>query len=168
MRLAILIVLIIIIILSLNINIYFKSFRDTYKIYIKLGTIFILIPHHKIIKSIIEKEKGKSKTKKINDVLNSLKLKKLILIIFSHSTLEHLYIAKFSKNIYYKNYSNVIYCIIASNIRGLSHSYFRYINKTNLLLNDDKSYENIDYYIQIKTNIINLFLSWILYKIKER
>lgn len=168
MQIAILIFSLIIIILSSNFNIYFKSVNDTYKVYIKIGIFYFLIPHHRIIKSIKEKELSKSFNEQIEDIIMAFSKRKLILHIFSHSTIEHLYIAKFSNNPYLKAYSCGLYYIIANNIRGLLHNYFRYVNEDILILKNDVCYENVDYYFHAYISIIGLISAGIKYIIKER
>lgn len=93
MMLAIFLFLISILFLSSNIRIHIKSMNDTMKIYMKIGIFYVLIPHHKIFSKIFTNKKMDLTTVKKDMV----KGKKLTLNIFSHSILDYIYIAKFSK-----------------------------------------------------------------------
>lgn len=168
MYIAILIFSLLAIILSSNINIYFKSINDTYKIYLKLGLFYFHIPHHRIIKYFKEHELNKKPSEQIKDARMAISKRNLILIILSRSTLNHLYIAKFSSDVYLKAISSTLYYIIANNIRGLSHYYFKHVNKDALILKNDMCYENIDYYFHAYIHVYSLIFAGIKYKIKGR
>ena len=156
MMLAIFIFLVSIVLLSSNIHFYFKSKNDVVKTYIKIGMFYVIIPHHKMFSKLVF-----SNNEFIVNMKNSFKLfKSLTFNIFSHSIIDRIYIAKFSKNkILESPIENVLYLIFANQLRGLLHSSFRYIDNDNIKLEYDEGYENIDYYLDAHISIFNLILA---------
>ncbi|HIT44227.1 TPA: hypothetical protein IAA91_05270, partial [Candidatus Avacholeplasma faecigallinarum] len=89
--------------------------------------------------------------------------KRLTLNIFSHSVINHIYIAKFSNSyLYNEPISNGLYLIVANQIRGLLQSRFKIVNVDDIRLNYEKRYENIDYYVDAYISVIDLI--WALVK----
>lgn len=147
MLLAILIFLIVILILSTNIHIYLLSQNDTIKIYVKIWRISFNIPYQKII---LKRNKTKRKEK-------GQKHKKLILNILSRSTIDHIYIAKYTNEKIFTNpISNGLYLLIISIIFGLLHCRSRHVYNKDLRLQYASSYENVDYYLDAHIDIISI------------
>lgn len=150
MMLVIFIFLVSIIFLSANIKIHILSINDTIKAYLKIGVFYFNIPHRKIISNII-RSTSSIKREAIN------KSKGLIFNILSHSILDRIYIAKYSKAILSDNpIENGIYLIVTNQLRALLQRSFKYVNDDKLLLQYDKYYENIDYYFEAHLSVISL------------
>lgn len=162
--LAIFIFLISIVLLSTNIHLYIRSKNDTIKVYIRIGMFYVYIPHHKIFSKLIF-----SKKDSIIDIKDSLMhFKSLTLNILSHSCINRIYLAKYTKeDIYLNPIENAMYYIFAFQFRGLLNNYFKYINNNNVVLKYDKSYENIDYYFDGYCSIFDLIYSSIENIIKK-
>lgn len=153
MMLAIFIFLILILLLSSNVHLHIKSMNDTVKAYLKIGVFYVLIPHHKILTDILVNRDTDIKKLK-NDFAHA---KKLTLNIFSHSILDHMYIAKFSKNNLLESpIGNGLFLILMHQFRGLLQSRFRFVDTSNIRLAYDPSYENVDYSISAHISIMNL------------
>ncbi len=153
MMLAIFIFLISIIVLASNIHIYIKSMNDTLKIYLKIGLFYVVIPHHKLISKLIFEKNNRLETMK-NDFKKG---KRLTLNIFSHSIIDHIYIAKFSRTQLADNpIGNGMYMILSNQFRGLLQSRFRLVDTKNIRLEYDKYYENVDYYVDAHISVLNL------------
>lgn len=151
MLLAIFIFIIIIILLSANVRIHIKSINDTIKLYFKIGILNIRVPHQKILRNLLSNMKFLPQMNKIS------KAKGLTINILSHSVLDYIYIAKFSKEELYNNpISNGLYLIFSNQIKGLLQSLFRIVDYNNIKLIYDHTYENIDYYLEAHLSIINL------------
>lgn len=152
MMLSIFIFLVLVIILSINVRIHITSMNDTIKGYFKIGVFYITIPHRKILsKAILKKPDFFKARESIN------KNKGLIFNILSHSILDRIYIAKYSKSSLSGNpIENGIYLIVINQLRALLHNSFKYIYNDNLLLKYDKYYENVDYYFEAHLSIISL------------
>lgn len=153
MMLAIFIFLILILLLSSNVHVHIKSVNDTVKAYLKIGVFYVLIPHHKILSGIlINRDTDLRKIK--NDFA---KAKKLTLNIFSHSILDHMYIAKFSKTSLLESpIGNGLFLILMHQFRGLLQSRFRFVDTNNIKLEYDPCYENVDYSIRAHISILNI------------
>ena len=159
MVLAIFIFLISILVLASNIHIYVKSMNDTLKVYVKIAMFYVLIPHHKIFSKLFTNKNVNLNTIK-KDLISG---KRLTLNIFSHSVINHIYIAKFSNSyLYNEPISNGLYLIVANQIRGLLQSRFKIVNVDDIRLNYEKRYENIDYYVDAYISMIDLI--WALVK----
>lgn len=151
MLLAIFIFIILILILQANIRIHIKSINDTLKLYFKIGILNIRVPHHNILRDLLSNMNSFPKRDKIN------KARGLTINILSHSVLDYIYIAKFSKEELYNNpISNGLYLIVSNQIRGLLQSLFRIVDYNNVRLIYDNRYENIDYYLEAHISVINL------------
>lgn len=153
MMLAIFIFLISVLFLSSNIHVYIKSVNDTIKVYVRIGIFYVLIPHHKMISKLIFHKKTDMRKLK-NDLVHG---KRFTLNIVSHSIINHLYIAKFSKQSLSENpIENGMYIIVTNQLRGLLHRYFRFVDTNHIKLQYDAYYENIDYYLDAHISVINL------------
>ncbi|MBE6136955.1 MAG: hypothetical protein E7176_00980 [Erysipelotrichaceae bacterium] len=156
MMLAIFVFLISIVLLSSNIHLYIRSKEDTIKVYIRIGMFYATIPHHKMFRYLIF-----SKNDSIIDIRDSImRIKSLTLNIFSHSIINRIYIAKFSKDSLLKHpIENALYLIFANQFTGMLQGYFKYVDINNIKLEYDKSYENIDYYFDGHISVYNLIYS---------
>ena len=166
---AIFILLIIIFILAIRIDIFLKSVDDTIKLYLKVGAIYLSIPHHRLISDLIIKEKNKSRTQRKEDIEKIAKSKNLILNIFSHSSLDRLYIKRITKNsIYKKPILNTLFIILVMQVKGFVHKSFKSVRNDYLVFINDNDYENIDYYVQAHTDIISFIYAWMKTYIEKR
>lgn len=163
MIIAILILFLVIIILSIRINLHIVSVNDTYKIYMKISKFVILIPHQRLFAKVIEKEKNKSLKDKKEDLFKALESKTLIYNIFSHSILERIYIKKIiDKRRNDKPFDVASYYILSSQILSFVYRHFKFINNESLLLDDTNSYENVDYYLHARTDIVSLLWAYVV------
>ena len=152
-----------ILLLSINVHIYFKSAGDTWKVVTKIAFFHIRIPHQRLIEKMLAKEKTKTYQEKKEDFKKTIS-SNIWNELAKHSSLERLYIAKFSRSdLYCHPLSNAAYLIVSNQIRGYVSAKFRRVAFSNIELRKDPSYENIDYYIAIKTDVINLIL--VLFKV---
>lgn len=159
MILAILIFCIVILLLSVNVHFYIVSENDTIKIVIKVGVFKFLVPHQRIL----DKIQRLSKTDKYYKKWTGKKNKYLILNIFSHSKINHIYIAKYSKlPIDMIPISNGLYYIFTGLLFGILHCRVRQVDIKDLRLQYVKNYENVDYYIDTHTDVISLI--WVSIK----
>lgn len=156
MMLAIFIFLISIVFLASNMHIFIRSKEDTIKAYIRIGIFYAKIPHHKLLSKLIF-----SKTDSIIDIKDSFtRFKSLTLNIFSHSVINRIYIAKFSKDkIINHTIENAMYFIFANQFRGFLQNRFRYVDNDNIKLEYDESYENIDYFLDAHISVFNLIVA---------
>lgn len=163
MLIAILISLLVIYIASLEIKLNIKSKEDTLKIDMKIGFVSFLVPHQKIINKIREK----SIYEKKEEFVKFINKRDLIGNICKHSSLIRLYVARFSSEELYVNpFSNGIYHIVINRIKGLASIYFKRIDQGTVELIYNPEYENIDYYIEVKTDVISMIKAFIDTKFK--
>ena len=163
MIIAILILFLVIIILSIRINLHIVSVNDTYKIYMNISKVSILIPHQKIFAKVIDKEKKKKFKDKKEDLFKALESKKLIYNIFSHSVLERIYVKRLidkKKNEMPLNVAS--YYILSSQILSFVKRRFKLVNNDSILLDDTKNYENVDYYLHAKTDVISIIWAFVV------
>ena len=89
-----------------------------------------------------------------NFFVNSRKYLKNIL---NHSRLEKFYIAKFSKEDLYLNpILNGLYLISLSQFKSFLYNNFKLVDDSEIRLIKDELYDNIDYFICLKTDFISL------------
>ena len=163
MKIAILIILLVIIILSININLHIVSVNDTYKIYMKISRFEVMIPHRKIFAKVIEKEKNKKVKDKVEDLFKALDSKNLIYNIFSHSVLERIYIKKLIDKKKDNMPLNVAsYYILSSQILSFFKRQFKLVYNNSLLLDDTSTYENVDYYLHARTDLISILWAYVV------
>lgn len=145
MMLAIFIFLLIVLVLDLNIYVYVSCFKDSIKVYYSIGNYFHLLPLRKIISN-----------KNFNNK-NLKKNKRLILNIISHSIIDRVYFAKFSiKKLFMDPITNTSFFIFGNQLRGLLLRHSKLVNNSDIRLQHDKYYENLDYYIEAHINIISI------------
>lgn len=163
MIIAIFIFFLIILIAGTDIRLHIKSKDDSYKICLKFGFVWILLPHQQIF--------AKFKQKVIYDnkmnIFGLLRSNSLLLNICKHSCLNVFYVAKFAKeDLYINPIKNGLYHILANQIKGILSIIFKRIDKEAIKLVYDIEYENLDYCLEIKTNLISIFSAWIESKMK--
>ncbi len=157
----ILIFLFIIIVLSLNVYLSFKSSNDTIKIFGKIGFINFVIPYQKII--------SKQRIEKKDDLYKMISKRRLFYYLCKHSSLSFLYMARFTKEqIYINPYSNGLYYIFINQIKGLVSSVFKKIDQSKIELIYDSKYQNIDYLVEFKTDVIGIIVSFIEFLVKGK
>ena len=157
MIIAILILFLVIIILSIKINLHIVSVNDTYKIYMNISKLSFLIPHQKMFAKVIREEKKKTIKDKKEDLFKALESKNLIYNIFSHSILERLYIKKFIEENKNKTPLEVAsYYIFSSQILSFVKRRFKLVKNESLQLETTNNYENVDYYLHAKTDVISI------------
>lgn len=146
MLLAILIFLLLILILSLNIHINLLSRNDTIKLYVKIAKLSFNVPYQKLLNN-----EGSG-----NSIIK-IKHKKLILNILSRSTIDHIYIAKYTnKDIRVSPLVNAMFLLFSNLLVSILHCRSRHVNTKDLRLEYAASYENIDYYFAAHLDIISL------------
>ena len=162
MYLAIFIFLILVIILGTNININIKSVNDTIKIDAKLGLIRFVIPHHRMIKKIKEKERLKTNKEQISDFKKFLNKRHYLNRLFKHSSLSFFYLSRFTKEeIYLNPILNSVYLITSNQIYYYLSNHFKYVDYSKISLIHDEKYNNIDYYISFKSDLISILTALI-------
>ena len=118
--------------------------------------------YQKIFAGVIEKEQKKKLKDKKEDLIKALNSKNLIYNIFSHSVLERIYIKKLIDKDKNKIPLNVAsYYIFSSQIFSFVKSKFKLVNNNSLLL-DTTTYENVDYYLHAKTDVISLVWAFVV------
>lgn len=157
MYLAIFILLIIIIILATDVNVNIKSANDTIKIDAKIGLIRFVIPHHKLIANAMDKEKQKSRNEQKDDLKKLFNNRYYLNRLFKHSSLSMFYVARFTKEELYLNpIANGTYLMVSNQIKAYLSNHFKIVDYSNIKLVYDHNYENIDYYICVKSDFISL------------
>ena len=166
---AILILFFIILIAAINIELSIKSVNDTIKCYCKIGFISFVIPHQKIISNLIEKEKKKTKEEQRADFFSLINKRSIFIAICKHSSLNNLYLARFTKEELYINpFINGIYHILSNQIKGVASNLFKRIDEGIIELVYDSRYENVDYFLEIKTYVIGIASALIESNLKGR
>lgn len=161
MFLAIFIFVIIIFILAINVKINIKSANDTIKIDAKIGLIEFVLPHQRLIKKIYENKRKD----KLSDLKKVIETKYFLNRLFKHSSLSMFYMARFTKEELYLNpIINSTYLIISNQIYAFFNNHFKLVDNKKISLIYDEQYENIDYFISFKTNIISLLTAIIIRK----
>lgn len=139
---------------STNIHICILSRNDVLKCFIRIGRFYFLIPHHKLIYNLLHTNINFKKIKKRQKI--TLAITKSI---FSHSIIDELFIAKaYNKN---NIFENTLFYIISGIIIGLSHQSFRIVENDNIRLKQNPYYENIDYKIEVHSDVIKLLCALI-------
>ena len=157
MYLTIFILFMIIIIMSTTIVFNIKSVDDTVKIDVRIGFIRFVVPHQRLIGDLINKAKNKSNAEINKDLKNFFDNRKFIKRIINHSSLENFYIAKFSKEDLHLNpFVNAIYWITLGQVKSYLYNNFKLVDSCKIKLIKDDDYENIDYFICMKTDFISL------------
>ena len=158
MYLAIFILFMIILIMSTTINVNIKSVNDNLKIDAKIGFIRFVVPHQRLIRKMIDDTKNKTNKEISKDLKNFfVNSRKYIKRLLKHSKLEKFYIAKFSKEDLYLNpILNGIYIISLNQFKSFLYNNFKLVDDSEIRLIKDEQYENIDYFICLKTDFISL------------
>lgn len=165
MYLAIFIFVFLIFILTVDIEVNVKSANDTIKIDAKFGLIRFVIPHQKLISKALQKEQLKDKQKQREDLRNLFKNRHYLNRLFKHSSLSMLYIAKFTKEEVYLNpISNGAYLMVTNQIYAYLKHHFKMVDYRNLKLIYDENYENIDYFICVKADLISILTAILIRK----
>ncbi|MDE7263917.1 MAG: hypothetical protein K2N64_04585 [Anaeroplasmataceae bacterium] len=165
MYLAIFIFVIIILILAIDIEINVKSADDTLKIDAKVGLIRFVIPHQRLISKAMEKEQLKNKQQQRDDFKKLFKNRHYLNRLFKHSSLTMFYIARFTKEELYLNpILNGAYLMVSNQIHAYLNHHFKMVDKSNIKLLYDEHYENIDYFICVKSDLISILAAILIRK----
>lgn len=157
MYLAIFIFIVLIWILSTDIHLNIKSANDTIKLDAKFGLIRFVIPHHRLIEKAIVKAKQKNINEQRNDFKKLIENRRYFNRLFKHSSLSMFYMARFTKEELYLNpIQNGVYLIISNQIKAYFKNHFKRVDEDNIKLIYDQKYQNIDYFICLKTDFISL------------
>lgn len=157
MNWAILIFIILILILSMDIHINVKSANDTIKMDAKIGLIRFVIPHQKLILKQIQLEQEKNIREQKNDFKKLLDNRHYLNRLFKHSSLSMFYMARFTKEELYLNpIQNGVYLIVSNQMKAFFNNHFKFVEEDKIILVFDEHYENIDYYICFKTDLISI------------
>ncbi len=155
--LAILIFILLILILSIDIHVNIKSANDTIKIDAKFGLIRFVIPHQKLISKQLEQVQQKNIHEQRNDLKKILNSRRYLNRLFKHSSLSMFYMARFTKEELYLNpIQNGVYLIVSNQIKAFFKNHFKFVDEDQIKLIVDENYENIDYYICFKTDLISI------------
>lgn len=166
---AILIFILLILIAASEIQIHIKSVEDTIKVDAKIGIFSFLVPHQKIITKMIEKEKSKTRKEQTDDFFSAIGKRGLLLEVCKHSTLSQLYMARFTKEQLHQNpMMNGIYWILSGQVKGFAVNHFKLVEESSIQLVYDHRYENVDYYIGLRTDVISLLTAIIKSKLKGK
>ncbi|MBQ3253876.1 MAG: hypothetical protein IJA65_04895 [Acholeplasmatales bacterium] len=132
------------------------SEKDTIKSYLKIGMLRFLVPHQRILAKLQSASLS-------NKGWRESKIRIFILNIFSHSIIDHIYIAKYSKNpLNSIPISSGIYLTIAGILFGILNCRTRHIIRKDLRLKYVSSYENVDYYLDARMDVITFI--WVSIK----
>ena len=163
MYLAIFIFIILIILLATDVEINIKSADDTIKIYAKIGLIRFVIPHQRLISNALKKEQLKDKQKQREDFKKLFKNRHYLNRLFKHSSLSMFYIARFTKEELYLNpILNGAYLMVSNQISAYLNHHFKMVDYRNIKLIYDEQYENIDYFICVKADLISILTAIII------
>ncbi len=157
MYLAIFIFILVIWILSVDIHVNIKSADDTIKIDAKFGLIRFVIPHHKIIEKLVIKTRQKNINEQRNDFKKLIENRHYFNRLFKHSSLSMFYMARFTKEeIYLNPIQNGVYLIVSNQIKAYFKNHFKSVDEDKIKLIYDEQYQNIDYFLCLKTDLISL------------
>lgn len=158
MYLTIFILFMVILVMSTSINVNIKSVNDNLKIDVRVGFIRFVIPHQRLIRKMIDDSKIKTNTELSKDLKNFfINSRKYAKNIFKHSRVEKFYIAKFSKEDLYLNpILNGLYIISLNQFKSFLYNNFKLVDDSEIRLIKDELYDNIDYFICLKTDFISL------------
>lgn len=165
MFLAIFIFVLLIILFTVDIEINIKSANDTIKIDAKFGLIRFVIPHQKLISKALKSEQLKNKQKQREDFKKLFKNRHYLNRLFKHSSLSMFYMAKFTKEEVYLNpILNGAYLMVSNQIYAYLKHHFKMVDYRNLKLIYDEHYENIDYFICVKADLISILTAILIRK----
>ncbi len=165
MYVAIFIFIIIIIILAIDIEINLKSANDTIKIDAKIGLIRFVIPHHRLIQKALKSEQLKEKHEQREDFKKLFKNRHYLNRLFKHSSLSMFYLARFTKEELYLNpILNGAYLMLSNQINAYLTNHFKMVDNSNIKLIYDEHYENIDYFVCVKTDLISILTAILIRK----
>ena len=144
--------------MSTTVNINIKSVNDNLKIDVRIGFIRFVVPHQRLIRKMIDDAKNKPNTEITKDLKNFFgNTRKYAKNLFKHSRLEKFYIAKFSKEDLYLNpILNGLYIISLNQFKSFLYNNFKLVDDSEILLIKDELYNNVDYFICLKTDFIGL------------
>lgn len=163
MYLAIFIFILIIVILALDIEINVKSADDTIKIDAKIGLIRFVIPHQRLISKALKSEQLKDKQQQKDDFKKLFKKRHYLNRLFKHSSLTMFYMARFTKEELYLNpIINGVYLMISNQIHAYFNHHFKLVDNSNIKLVYDEHYENVDYFICFKADLISILTAFII------
>lgn len=169
MIIAILIFFVIILILSIRIELNIKSADDTLKMNARIAFFSFVIPHQRLITKAIQKEKEKTLGEQRKDFFKMLQQRGLLLELFKHSSLNELYLARFSQQQLYDNpIANGLYLATSASIKSFASRHFKQIESSKIQLVYKPNYENIDYFISFKTDVIGVLITLIKSKKKGK
>lgn len=165
MYITIFIFLVIIAILAIDIKINVKSVNDTLKIDASIGLIRFVIPHQRLIEKAIKSEKLKSSSEQKNDLINLLNNRHYLNRLFKHCSLSLLYIARFTdEQLYLNPIQNGVYLMVSNQLKAYCFNHFKMVDDSKIKLIYDEQYENIDYYLSVKTDLISLLTTILIRK----
>lgn len=157
MYVAIFIFVIVIVLLAVDIEINVKSANDTIKIDAKVGLIRFVIPHQRLISKALESEQLKNKQRQREDLKKLFKNRRYLNRLFKHSSLTMFYMARFTKEELYLNpIRNGAYLMVSNQISAYLNHHFKMVDTRNIKLIYDEQYENIDYFICVKADLISI------------
>lgn len=163
MYLAIFIFILLIWILAADIELNVKSANDTIKIDAKLGLIRFVIPHRKLITKALDKERQKNIKEQRNDFKNLIENRHYFNRLLKHSSLSMFYMARFTKEELYLNpIQNGVYLIVSNQIKAYFKNHFKRVDEDNIQLVYDQKYQNIDYFICLKTDLISILATLLI------
>lgn len=162
MYLAIFIFVIIIVILAIDIEINVKSANDTIKIDAKIGLIRFVIPHQRLISKALKSEQLKDKQQQRDDFKKLFKKRHYLNRLFKHSSLSMFYMARFTKEELYLNpIQNGAYLMVSNQIHAFFNHHFKMVDNKNIKLIYDERYQNIDYFICVKADLISILTAFL-------
>ena len=158
MYLTIFILFMVILIMSTSVNVNIKSVNDNLKIDVRIGFIRFVVPHQRLIRKMINDSKNKTNKEISTDLKNFFVYsRKYTKNIFKHSRLEKFYVAKYSKEDLYLNpILNGLYLISLSQFKSFLYNNFKLVDDSEIRLIKDERYDNIDYFLCLKTDFISL------------
>lgn len=165
MYLAIFIFIILIVILAVSIEINVKSANDTIKIDAKIGLIRFVIPHQRLLSKAMSSQLHKSRQEQKDDFKRLFKNRSHLNRLFKHSSLTMFYMARFTKEELYLNpIQNGVYWMITNQLQAYFNHHFKMVDQGNIKLIYDEHYENIDYYVSLKTDLISILTAILIRK----
>ncbi len=165
MYLAIFIFIILIVFLAVSIEINVKSANDTIKIDAKIGLIRFVIPHQRLLSKAMSSQLHKSRQEQKDDFKRLFKNRSHLNRLFKHSSLTMFYMARFTKEELYLNpIQNGVYWMISNQLQAYFNHHFKMVDQGNIKLIYDEHYENIDYYVSLKTDLISILTAILIRK----
>lgn len=159
--------LLIILFLSLNVELHLRNYQKSTKVYVKILFIEFQIPYKSLIDKFSKKIKEDSFKDKINDFIKVIEGMPYIKKLCKYSVIEFLDIDNVSNQI--DPLVNAFFLVCSAQFSSYINNNFKSIYREGYYISyDSNRYDELDFFIHIKTTVFNLIYVGILYLIDNK